>query len=111
MARGKVTYWNSSILSNRFFRGFITQTIASVSSKFVQPIANFSVIFIDDFPTSVPNAVKKIVWDEFKMNLAEFHFFVFYPDMLKLSNEFGLKYTAGLVFNYRGEYNATFSLE
>jgi hypothetical protein len=108
--KGKVTYWNSSILSNRTFRGFITQTIASVSSKFVQPIANFSVIFIDDFPTSVPNAVKKIVWDEFKMNLAEFHFLVFYPDMLKLSNEFGLKYTAGLVFNYGASITPPFHL-
>jgi hypothetical protein len=108
--KGKVTYWNSSILSNRSFRGFITQTIASVSSKFVQPIANFSVIFIDDFPTSVPNAVKKIVWDEFKMNLAEFHFLVFYPDMLKLSNEFGLKYTAGLVFNYGASITPPFHL-
>ncbi len=107
---GKVIYWNTSILSNRLFRGFITQTIASVSSKFVQPIANFSVIFIDDFPTSVPNAVKKIILDEFKMSLAEFHLLVFYPDMLKLSNEFGLKYTAGLIFNYGASIKPPFHL-
>ncbi len=107
---GKVIYWNTSLLSNKLFRGFIAQSIASVSDKFVQPIANFAVIFIDDFPASVPNAKKKIIWDEFSMTMAEFHYFVFYPDMLKLADELNLKYTAGLIFNYGGSIKPPFHL-
>ncbi len=107
---GKVIYWNTSLLSDRLFRGFITQSIASVSDKFVQPIANFAVIFIDDFPTAVPNVKKKIVWEEFSMTMAEFHYFVFYPDMLKLADELNLKYTAGLVFNYGASIEPPFHL-
>ncbi len=107
---GKVIYWNTSILSNKLFRGFITQSIAFVSDKFVQPIPNFAVIFIDDFPTAVPNVKKKIIWDEFFMTMAEFHFFVFYPDMIKLADELNLKYTAGLVFNYGANVEPPFHL-
>jgi hypothetical protein len=107
---GKVIYWNTTLLSNKLFRGFITQSIASVSDKFVQPIANFAVIFIDDFPASVPNAKKKFIWDEFSMTMAEFHYFIFYPDMLKLANELNLKYTAGLIFNYGANVNPPFHL-
>ncbi len=107
---GKVIYWNTSLLSDRLFRGFITQSIASVSDKFIQPVANFAVIFIDDFPTAVPNAKKKIIWDEFYMTMAEFHYFVFYPDMLKLADELNLKYTAGLVFNYGASIKPPFHL-
>ncbi|MDW8108780.1 MAG: DUF2194 domain-containing protein [Candidatus Kryptonium sp.] len=108
--RGKVIYWNTSLLSNRLFRGFITQSIASVSDKFVQPFPNFAIIFIDNFPAAVPNSRKKIIWEEFKMTMAEYHFFVFYPDMLKLQDEFGLKYTAGLVFNYGADTKPPFHL-
>ncbi len=107
---GKVIYWNTSLLSDKLFRGFITQSIASVSDKFVQPIPNFAVIFIDDFPTAVPNVKKRIIWDEFGLTMAEYHFFVFYPDMMKLANEFGLKYTAGLVFNYGADIKPPFHL-
>lgn len=108
--RGKVIYWNTTLLSNKSFRGFITQSIASVSDKFLQPIPNFAVIFIDDFPTAVPNVKKKIIWDEFSMTMAEFHYFVFYPDMLKLADELNLKYTAGLVFNYGASVEPPFHL-
>jgi len=107
---GKVIFWNTSLLSNKLFRGFITQSIASVSDKFVQPVPNFAVIFIDYFPTAVPNVKKKIIWDEFGLTMAEYHFFVFYPDMMKLADEFGLKYTAGLVFNYGADIKPPFHL-
>ncbi len=107
---GKVIYWNTSILANRLFRGFITRSIISVSDKFVQPIPNFAVIFIDDFPASVPNVKKKLIWDEFNMTMAEYHFFIFYPDMVKLANEMGLKYTAGLTFNYNADIEPPFHL-
>jgi len=107
---GKVIYWNTSLLSDKLFRGFITQSVASVSDKFVQPFPNFAVIFIDDFPTPVFNVRRSLIWKEFNMTMAEFHFFVFYPDMVKLANEFGLKYTAGLVFNYGADVKPPFHL-
>jgi len=73
-------------------------------------VPNFAVIFIDYFPTAVPNVKKKIIWDEFGLTMAEYHFFVFYPDMMKLADEFGLKYTAGLVFNYGADIKPPFHL-
>lgn len=108
---GKVIYWNTTLLSNKLFRGFITQSIASISDKFVKPFPNFAVIFIDDFPTPVFNVKKGVVWKEFNITMAEFHFFVFYPDMVRLANEFGLKYTAGLVFNYGADIKPPFNLD
>ncbi|MFN3134105.1 MAG: DUF2194 domain-containing protein [Candidatus Kryptonium sp.] len=107
---GKVIYWNTSILVDKVFRGFITRSIISVSDKFVQPIPNFAVIFIDDFPASVPNVKKKLIWDEFNMTMAEYHFFIFYPDMVRLADEMGLKYTAGLTFNYGADIKPPFHL-
>ncbi|WP_047134233.1 DUF2194 domain-containing protein [Candidatus Kryptonium thompsonii] len=107
---GKVIYWNTSILVNKLLRGFITRSIISVSDKFVQPISNLAVIFIDDFPTAVPNVKKKLIWDEFNMTMAEYHFFIFYPDMVKLADEIGLKYTAGLTFNYGADIKPPFHL-
>ena len=109
--RGRVVYWNTALLSDRAFRGFITQTVAVVAGRFVQPIANFAVIFLDDFPADVPNSTHEIIWREFRQTVAEFHVLTWFPDMVRLANDFDLKYSAYLIFNYNDKTEPPFDMK
>jgi tetratricopeptide (TPR) repeat protein len=98
--RGKVVYWNSVLLGEKIYRGFIIPSLGAVQPMTLSPILNVGVICMDDFPNASPNVKLDPIRSEFNMTVSEFYAFQWYPDMLKLAKQYGLHFTAGLIFSY-----------
>ncbi len=98
--RGRVLYWDSSILTTRIYRGYILASIGSVQPWTSALILNLSNVCLDDFPLPSPNEKIEPIKSEFNQTASEFYSLRWFPDMAKLAKQFGLRYTAGLIFNY-----------
>ncbi|HLP16105.1 MAG TPA: DUF2194 domain-containing protein [Bacteroidota bacterium] len=98
--KGKVVFWNTVLLSEKIYRGLIIPSLGAVQPVTISPIINLSVICLDDFPNASPNAKVEPIKSEFNMTVSEFYAFQWYPDMLRLARQYGLRYTSGLVFGY-----------
>ncbi|NOZ62350.1 MAG: DUF2194 domain-containing protein [Calditrichaeota bacterium] len=100
--KGKVIYWNTGMLARKINRGFIVRSIAAVQPFTVAALANVAIFDLDDFPNACYNVKSEPIKSEFDMTIAEFYTLKWYPDLIKLAREYGLKYTSALIFNYNG---------
>ncbi len=99
--KGRVVFWNTSVLFSRALRGFAIQSILSVMSVGVAAIGGFAMFHIDDYPTSLSDAVQEPIATEYPgMNRNDFFFGQWYEDMMVLRAKHGLKYTWYTVMNY-----------
>ncbi len=106
--KGKVIYWNTGMLARKINRGYIVRSIAAVQPFTVTAIANVAIFDLDDYPNSSYNAKLEPIKSEFDMTISEFYILKWYPDMLRLAKEFGVKYTSALIFNYNGQRTPPF---
>lgn len=100
IGNGRVINFNTTIKLERSDRGLLFAAILSGLEGTPYPVVNVSTIFIDDFPTPTYNIKSEPIKSEFDITQAEFVTDVWWPDMLKLSKRFGIKYSAYPVFNY-----------
>ncbi|MGE5313531.1 MAG: DUF2194 domain-containing protein [Acidobacteriota bacterium] len=98
--KGRMMFWNAVLLSEKIYRGFIIPTLGAVQPVTASPILNVGIICLDDFPNASPNVKIEPVKSEFDMTVSEFYAFRWFPDMLKLAKQYGVKLTAGLIFSY-----------
>jgi hypothetical protein len=100
--RGRAVYWNASVLGTTATRGLIAQSLVAAQERTIRPMANWGVVYLDDFPSPASSAELEPVATEFGLGMAEFYATRWYPDMRRLAERFGLTYTSGLVFSYDG---------
>ncbi|MCX6134843.1 MAG: DUF2194 domain-containing protein [Ignavibacteriales bacterium] len=98
--RGKVLFWDTSLLTTRIYRGYILASIGCVQPWTSALLLNVSNVSLDDFPLPSPNEKIEPIKSEFNETASEFYSFRWFPDLVKLGRQFGLRYTAGLIFNY-----------
>jgi len=98
--RGKMLYWDSSLLTTRIYRGYILASIGCVQPWTSALMLNVSNVCLDDFPLPSPNEKVEPIKSEFNETASEFYSLRWFPDMAKLAKQFNLHYTAGLIFNY-----------
>lgn len=103
--KGRVIYWNNSLLSQKNNRGFIIRTLTALQSIAVVNIVNAGLFCLDDYPNSSSNQKFDPIKSEFNQTVSEFYVLKWYPDMIKLAEKYGLKFSSALVFNYNGQTN------
>ena len=106
--KGKVIFWNTGSLARKINRGYIVRSIAAVQPFTVAALANVAIFDLDDYPNACYNVKIEPIKSEFDMTIAEFYTLKWYPDLLKLAQEFGVKYTSALIFNYNGKTKPPF---
>lgn len=105
---GRIAYWNGTRFGDKHFRGHILQTLALVSPDLVRPLANWAVVYIDDFPSPAPIERLDPIASEFGTSVVEFYAHRWYPDMRRLADEHGIVYTSTVTFAYNGRTEAPF---
>jgi len=101
--KGRVVYWNTSLLVEKVNRGFILRSLSLVQTHTIIPITNIGLFYLDDYPNSSSNDKVEPIKSEFDQTMSEFYYLRWYPDMMKLAKKYGIKYTAVVVFNYNGQ--------
>lgn len=100
--QGRTVFWNIDQLTGKSFRGTILQSITAVQPYSVRSMANWGVIYLDDFPSPGPSTKAEPIASELGLTVADFYATQWYPDMRHLAEEFGLRYTSTVVFSYNG---------
>ena len=61
---------------------------------------NGSAFYLDDFPSPVPSGDGTYVKRDYGTSIQEFYSNIWWPDMLNLASQYGLKYTGVMIENY-----------
>jgi hypothetical protein len=108
IGNGSVIHFNTSIEFEKVDRGLLFGAILRGLEGIPYPVANVNAIFIDDFPGPLYNIESEPIKSEMGLNQAQFVTDVWWPDMLDVAKEFGLKYSAYTIFNFNETKTAPF---
>ncbi len=98
---GRVSYWNTNVLFCRALRGLVAQNVLASMEIGVGAVMGFGMIHIDDFPTSMSNAVLEPIATEYpSLSCDDFVFKHWHEDMMQLREKHRLTYTWYTVMNY-----------
>lgn len=89
----------------RTFRGFYAASYSLLTECTAYPVINGSTFYLDDFPSPVPGGNGEYVMRDYGMSVSDFYTNVWWPDMLKLGDKYGVRYTGVVIANYGDETN------
>jgi hypothetical protein len=105
--KGKVAYWNATMLQGKTARGLLLQSLSLLPPKFVSSRLEMSVFFIDDFPAPFPEGEHENITPYYGLDVSSFYKKVWWPDMKELQGKYHLKYTAAFIGTYRADQGLT----
>jgi len=111
IGKGRVFLYNTSSDFIKSDRGLLFAGVLKGLEGVPYPIANTASIFLDDFPAPLYNTKAEPIASEMNLTMSDFVTKVWWPDMLKLSDEFKIPYTALVTFDYRNKIYPPFTLD
>ena len=95
----EATYGKGKFVVNNFgmcdkaFRGFFAASLSLLEAVSCYPVINGSTFYLDDFPSQIPNGNSAYIMRDFNTTIRDFYINIWWPDMMNLSDKYGLKYT------------------
>ena len=97
--KGRLVIMNHGI-SEKSSRGLSCAAYSLLEDTCVYPVINASSFFLDDFPSPVPMGDGSYIRQYYNRDISSFYSNVWWPDMLKLCDTYGVKYTGVIIENY-----------
>lgn len=94
-------------LYEKSVRGFYAASYSLLTDVGLYPVINGSTFYLDDFPSPVPNGDGTYVKRDYEMSISEFYMNVWWPDMLELASDHGIRYTGVMIENYEDATDGT----
>ena len=88
-------------------RGLFAASYSLLTDVGVYPVINGSVFYLDDFPSPVPSGDGKYVKRDYGTSIQDFYTNIWWPDMLALADEHGVRYTGVIIENYEDDTDGT----
>lgn len=107
---GKFMVFNGSLLGSKENRGLITGAISILNENFIYPIMNMKLAYIDDFPAPIPEGKNENIFEEYRRDIPSFYQDIWWPDMLKTSAKYDVKYTGVVIQNYGDKVTPPFEV-
>ncbi len=98
--KGELVLVNGTFFDDISSRGVIINTIALMEDTFIYPIVNAGVMFIDDFPAPVADIKMGKYYPQLDLTLNQFYKEVWWPDVVRVGNKYGVKYTGLFIQSY-----------
>ncbi|MBM7635773.1 DUF2194 domain-containing protein [Streptococcus saliviloxodontae] len=102
LGTGRVVVDNFGIYEQSM-RGFYTSSYSLLSDVGIYPVINSSAFTLDDFPSPVPSGDATYISRDYNMSVSDFYTNIWWPNMVKLSDKYGLKYTGVVIENYEDD--------
>ena len=103
---GKFVFDNFGIYTKEW-RGFYAASYSLLGSVCAYPVINASNFYLDDFPSQVPDGNSQYVWRDYGISIRDFYVNVWWPDMMALAEQYGLKYTGLAILCYDDNVDGT----
>ena len=71
-----------------------------LGSATAYPVINSAAFYLDDFPSPVPSGNGKYIKRDYNMSIAEFYSQVWWPDLVRLAERYGIRFTGVMIENY-----------
>lgn len=96
---GKVVVNNLGFIE-RVYRGFYAASYSLLGDICAYPVINGSAFYLDDFPSPAPLGYSEYVKRDYNMTIEDFYYNIWWPDIQKLSEEFGIRFTGLTIETY-----------
>ena len=100
--QGKFVVDNFGIYE-RAVRGLYAASYSLMTSATAYPVINGTTFYLDDFPSPVPAGDATYIKRDYNMSISDFYTNIWWPDLLKLVETYGIKYTGGVIENYEDD--------
>lgn len=84
----------------KMVRGFYASAFSLLSSAMAYPVINSAAFYLDDFPSPVPSGNGKYIKRDYNMSISEFYAQVWWPDLVRLAERYGIRFTGVMIENY-----------
>lgn len=98
--KGEYIVYNGSGFDDKTNRGLLVSVLGLGKDTYVYPVLGIKVVFIDDFPAPFPDGTDDRLYKDYHLPTAEFFRRVWWPDMLKAAERYGVKYTGVMIETY-----------
>ena len=92
---------------DKVMRGFYASAISLLGDATAYPVINSAVFYLDDFPSPVPSGDRTYIKRDYGLSIADFYTKVWWPDLQKLAQKYGIRYTGVMIENYEDAVNQT----
>ena len=92
---------------DKVMRGFYASAISLLGDATAYPVINSAVFYLDDFPSPVPSGDGTYIKRDYGLSIADFYAKVWWPDLQKLAQQYGIHYTGVMIENYEDVVNQT----
>lgn len=95
----EASYGNGTFVVNNFgmcdkaYRGFFAASLSLFGDVSLYPVINGSAFYLDDFPSQIPEGNSSYITRDFGTTIRDFYINIWWPDMMNLSDKYGIKYT------------------
>lgn len=90
---------------DKVMRGFYAAATSLLGDATAYPVINSAVFFLDDFPSPVPSGDGTYIKRDYGLSIADFYTKVWWPDLQKLAQKYGIRYTGVMIENYEDAVN------
>lgn len=90
---------------DKVMRGFYALAISLLGDATAYPVINSAVFYLDDFPSPVPSGDGTYIKRDYGLSVADFYAKVWWPDLQKLAQKYGIRYTGVMIENYEDAVN------
>lgn len=90
---------------DKVMRGFYAAATSLLGDATAYPVINSAVFFLDDFPNPVPSGDGTYIKRDYGLSIADFYTKVWWPDLQKLAQKYGIRYTGVMIENYEDAVN------
>lgn len=92
---------------DKVMRGFYASAISLLGDATAYPVINSAVFYLDDFSSPVPSGDGTYIKRDYGLSIADFYTKVWWPDLQKLAQKYGIRYTGVMIENYEDAVNQT----
>lgn len=99
---GRVVVDNIGIY-DKIMRGIYAASFSLLCDAAAYPVINSSVFYLDDFPSPVPGGDGTYIRRDYGMSIADFYSKVWWPDLIKLAQQYSIRFTGVMIENYEDD--------
>lgn len=89
------------------WRGLYASAYSLLENAFAYPVINTSTIFLDDFPSPVPNGYDEKLKEDFNATISDYYTNIWLPDVLQLGRDYGIKFTGAMIETYEDDVSGS----
>ena len=91
---------NNFGVCDKAYRGFFAASLSLLGDVSLYPVINGSVFYLDDFPSQIPEGNSSYIMRDYSTTIRDFYINIWWPDMMNLSDKYGIKYTGLVIESY-----------